>query len=400
MKNTLTKMLALILALFTLVSAFVACNGTEGETETEEETYDGTTDFDYISKDLSDYITLSPDAYKNNKVTLGTEFIVTDKDVQEHIDEERFENKVKANGGAQVTDQPIKLGDSAFIYYTGYLNGEKFEGGSNASDKYSYELSIGSGSFIPGFEEGLIGVIPNKTSKENPHSINLTFPEDYGSADLAGKAVVFEVWVEYTIQYTVPEFTDDYVKNTLKFDGTAEEYRATVKKGLQKAATTDAEIEAVAAMVSKLMEEATIHKYPEQSVAYWYGKYVEQYQYYMQMYAMYGYSFKSLDEFVPLYLSLKEGEDWKEKTTELAKEMVKSSLVYHAIAKQQNFSVTDEEFAARAKELAEYYSTEQKTYTADEIIKEIGEGQIRQNILFDEVENFLLDNCTIEYKDK
>jgi len=400
MKNTLTKIFALILALLTFVSVFSACNNEEPEDETEAETYDGTTDFDYISEDLSEYVTLSPDAYKNNKVTLGTEFLITDEIVQEQIDKERFDNKVKANGGAPVTDQPIKLGDSAFIYYTGYLDGKTFEGGSNASDKYSHELSIGSNSFIPGFEEGLIGVIPGQTSADNPVSLNLKFPADYGSADLAGKDVVFKVWVEYTIQYTIPEFNDDYVKTVLKYDGTAEEYRANAKKALQEIATANAEAEAVAAVVSKLMGEATIHKYPEQSVAYWYGKYVEQYEYYMQMYAMYGYSFKSLDEFVPLYLNLKEGEDWKEKTTELAKEMVKSSLVYHAIAKQQNFSVTDEEFAERAKELAEYYSTEQKTYTVEEIIKEIGEGQIRQNILFDEVEKFLLDNCTIEYKDK
>ncbi len=404
MIKTLKGAFALILALILCLSAFASCDNGEDSTETGSGSESGSeaeaVEFDYEAADLSRYITLSADTYKSNKVTLSEKYIVTDEMVQEYIDDERFKNKVKANSDTQVTDQPIKLGDSAFIYYTGYLDGVAFDGGSNASDKNSYELSIGSGSFIPGFEEGLIGLVPNTTSKEKPFDLKLTFPEDYHSADLAGKSVVFKVWVEYVIQYTIPDFTDDYVSNTLKFNGSAEEYRAEVKKGLQDSATSEAENEAVAAILNKLVSSATIHEYPEQSVNYWYEAYVGQFEYYMSYYSMYGYSFDGLDDFVPQYLGLKDGEDWKTVTVGYAKEMVESSLVYYTVARQQGLSVSDEEFAAEVKELAEYYSSESKTYTADDIIEQIGEQSIRQGIIFEKVEELWLKNCTIEYSDK
>ncbi len=405
MTNNIKRILAVTLSLLFLLSSLAACDTEEAgsengsEADTEAGTDSRIPDFDYESADLSQYISLDSSEYKNNTVTLSTDYIISDQTVQEYIDDERFKNKAKTDGDTQITDQAVRYGDSAFIYYTGYLDGVAFDGGSNASDKDPYELSIGSGSFIDGFEDGLIGVVPSETSKDAPYELPLTFPKDYHSAELAGKSVIFKVWIEYVIQYTVPEFDDNYVKNTLKFDGTAEEYRDEVKQELQAEATAKAEDEALSAIISKLMDDATIKGYPEQSVDYWYAAYVDQYEYYMQYYSMYGYKFNSLDEFVTTYLGLKEGEDWKEKTVEFAKEMVVNALVHHIIAEQQGMTVTDEEFTETVKELAEYYSSESKKYTPDEIVEQLGEQSIRQNILFEEVEEYLLDNCTIEYKD-
>ncbi len=407
MNKLLKKLILTICASAMLLSMLAACEAVENESESksenESENESGTEaplkDFDYQSANISDYITLSSSEYKNNTVTLSTKYIITDNDVEEYINADLFKKKTKTNGDAQVTDQPIKLGDSAFIYYTGYLDGEAFSGGSNADDKYSYELSIGSGSFIDGFEEGLIGIVPNETSKENPYDLNLTFPENYHSEDLAGKSVVFKVWVEYVIQYTIPELTDEFVKETLKFEGTAEQYTKNVKENLQKEATANAESEALSAILQKLTNAAKIHEYPEESVDYWYDAYIDQFEYYMQYYSMYGYKFDSFDEFVKTYLGLKEDEDWKKVTIGYAKEMVANSLIYYTIADQQNLTASKEEFDAEAKELAEYYSSENKKYTAEEIINEVGEASIKQNIIFEKVENYLMDNCTIEYKD-
>lgn len=403
MKRILEKIILMISASALLLSMLAGCQLVENESESESES--GTEsetierDFDYLSANISDYITLSPSAYLNNTVTLGTQYIITDEDVDEYINAQLFENKTKTNGDEHVTDQPIKLGDSAFIYYTGYLDGEKFEGGSNADSEKPHELSIGSGSFIPGFEDGLIGVVPNQTSKDSPFDLHVTFPESYHSADLAGKAVVFKVWVEYVVQYTIPQLTDDFVKETLKFDGNAEEYRENIKNDLQNDATEAAESEALSAILNKLIDAAEFHEYPEQSINYWYNAYVDQYEYYMQYYSMYGYKFDSLDDFVKIYLGLKDGEDWKEITRGYAKEIVENSLVYYAIADEQNFSASGEEFNAEAQRLAKYYSSSSKTYTADEIIETVGESAIKQNIIFEKVENFLKDNCTIEYED-
>lgn len=357
-------------------------------------------DFDYLNADLSKYISLSESEYQNNTITLSTQYLITDEMVQQYIDDERFTKRQKANGGELYTDRPIAYGDSAFIYYTGYINGEKFERGSNADDKYSYELVIGSGNFMPGFEDALIGVIPANTSKTNPYSFEVTFPENYADADLAGKKAVFEVWVEYIIQYTIPEFNDDYVAKILLYNGTAEEYRAAVRKNLEDASRGEAESAAIAAIVNKLIEKTTIHEYPAQSVNYWYARYLDQFDYYMQYYAYYyGYSFGSLENFIKTYLGLEEGADVQEAVSSLAQSVVKNNLIYYLIAEQQGLSVSEDEYKEGVKALAEYYSDETTTYTEDAIVKEIGESQIKQNILFDKVEDYLLEHCTIEYKD-
>ena len=401
MTKTLKQICSLAAAICLLVSAFTACDN-QTENESESETESGTdaklTDFAYESADLSKYITLSESEYFNNKVTLGTDYIVSDEMLDEHIADLLFENKTKTNGDTQIVDQPIKLGDSAFIYYTGYLNGKAFAGGSNADDKKPRELSIGSGSFIPGFEDGLIGVIPNQTSKDSPFDLNVTFPENYNSAELAGKAVVFKVWIEYTVQYTIPELTDDFVKETLKFDGTASDYKSHVKEQLQAELTAKAENEALNAVLNKLMENSEVIEYPKQSVDYYYQSYIDYYEYYMQLYSMYGYKFDSLEEFLVTMVGL-DKDNWQEQVTDLAKNAVQNSLICYSIAKNQNITVTDEEFNAYVETLIKNNSSESKQYTADEIIEMYGRQQINETLLFDKVNEFLLDNCTIEYKD-
>ena len=318
--------------------------------------------------------------------------------VDEYIDSLRFEKKTKTNGDTQVTDQAIKLGDSAFIYYTGYLNGTAFSGGSNASDAKPYELSIGSGSFIPGFEEGLIGIIPSETSKEEPFDLHVTFPENYQSADLAGKAVIFEVWVVYTVQYTIPELTDDFVKTTLQYNGTVAQYRAYIDSAMREEAKAAAEEAALDKVVEKLLKDSTVKKYPEQAIAYCIKSYKEQIQQYVDYYAMYGYQV-TFEEMALQLLGLKKGDDWEDALRKMAEEDVKATLLYFAIARDNGITATDEDVQKKAVELAEYYSSDTKTYPAEEIIKEMGVDNIKQGIIFDAVAKLLTENCTIEYKD-
>ncbi len=418
MKKSHLKALVIILAvlLAAAVTALVIFLVTQNKGEDPDDDVEVTEDFDFLSADLSKYITLSESDYQSNSITLGTKYLVNDETVQKYIDDERFANRQKqevdGRYGELYTDKPVRYADTAAIRYIGYIDGEKFEGGSNVDDKYSYELIIGSGSFIPGFEDALIGVIPKNTSKETPHTINVTFPQDYSHVDLAGKAAVFEVWIEYTIMYYVPEYNDDYVAKILKRNETAEEYREVVRQNLEEASKDEAEAQAVSAIMSKLIEKATVIEYPEQSVKYWYKQTLDQFDYYMQYYSSYGYTFKSLDEFIIAYMGLEEGADVTEAVTTLAKETVRNNLICYTIAKQQNISVSDEEYNEGVKALAayyseyytdyytEYYGYEYKVeYTEADIIKEVGEAQIRKNLLFDKVEDYLLKHCTIEYKD-
>ena len=398
-KRILITLLALILS----ASALVACDTEEGK-ETDTSTEAGTEaprleDFDYSGINASDYVSVPKKEYENSKVTLGTKYIISDETVNKTIEDSLFDKKFKTNGDTQVTDQPIKLGDSAFIYYTGYLDGKPFDRGSNANDEKPHELSIGSGSFIPGFEEGLIGIIPANTSKEAPFDLHVTFADNYSDANLAGKAVVFKVWVVYTIQYTIPTLTDEYVKETLKFDGTADEYVASVKKSMQDEATASAHNEALNAIMSNLVEKSEFKKLPEESLNFWYQNYLSQIQQYVDMYKMYGMEV-TLDQMACQMLGLKEGSDWQTPLTDMAKNVVKSILVYYGIAKNEDITVTDAEYVEKLKELAAYYSNAQKTYTPEEIEKEIGKPTITQNILMEKVDKLVIEYCTIEYKDK
>ncbi len=401
-------MLLILLALVLSISALVACNTKKGneqasESGTEASTESGTTatgtDFDYSSINISDYVTVSREDYLDSRVTLSTQYIITDKAVDEYIDGQRFDDKTKTNGDTKVTDQPIKLGDSAFIYYTGYLDGVAFSGGSNATDSKPYELSIGSGSFIPGFEEGLIGIIPNTTSKDAPYDLHVTFPENYNSADLAGKAVVFKVWIEYVVQYTIPELTDDYVKNTIKYDGNVAEFKAYIKDELQTSASSEAHSEAIGLIVSSLLENSTFHKYPQESITYWYNTYVSQIQQYVDMYTAYGMQV-TFEDMALQMLGLSAGSDWSSALRTMATEVVENILVYYAIAEYEGITVTNDDVLKEAENIAKQYSTEQKTYTAEEVISLMTEKTIRQNVLMQKVDDFLLEECTIEYKDE
>ncbi len=415
MKNKLKSLFVLTLSLILLCSALAACgseNGKDGESSSDEqstlaqlapesesskdgedETDAALEDFDYANADLSKYITLPENAHKNNTVTLSSSYIISDDEVDAQIADSLFQNKQKTNGDTHVTDQPIKLGDSAFIYYTGYLDGVAFSGGSNASDEKPYELSIGSGSFIPGFEEGLIGVVPNETSKDSPFDLHVTFPENYGAADLAGKSVIFKVTVEYTVQYTIPKFNDDYVKNILMEDMSAEQYRNDLKYAKVKN-------EALSAIVSKLREDAEILEYPEQSVDYYYDLYIQQYEYYMWYYSMYGYSFESLDDFVPVYIGLGEGEDWREVTRGFAKDVVANTLIYYLVAERESISVSSDEVNEYAENIAQSNTANGQAMTAEDVIEQYGEGVLRQDLLLGKIDEYLVDNCTVEYKDE
>ncbi len=384
-----------------LISLLTACDTAENETESSSEssTEEKLQDFDYASADLSSYITLSPSECFNNTVTLSTEYIISDEAVDEYISDELFKYKTKTDGDTHIVDQPIKLGDSAFIYYTGYLADVPFEGGSNADDEKPYELSIGSGSFIDGFESGLIGVVPNETSKEEPFDLHVTFPENYSSKDLAGKAVVFKVWIEYTVSYTIPEFTDGFVKDSIGFDGTAEEYKAYIRDCLQAELTTEAEDEALSALLNKLLEVSEVIEYPQQSLDYYYQSYLDYFESERQYYAMFGYNFDTLKEFLVSVYGF-DMDNWEQEVQDLAKNSVHNSLLVYSIAEANNITVSDEEFNDYVKIIIEESSSETQTYTADEIISMYGRQQITEVLLSDKVNEFLMDNCTIEYKDE
>lgn len=167
-------------------------------------------DFDYSSVfddngyltgiTASDYITVPDDL----GLTLSDEAnTVTDDDVTSYINENILPNFTTTN---QVTDRAAADGDSVNIDFVGSVDGEEFDGGS----AQGYDLTLGSGSFIDGFEDQIVGHMPGET-----FDVNVTFPEDYQATELAGKAAVFSTTLNYISESTTPELTDDFVKENL-----------------------------------------------------------------------------------------------------------------------------------------------------------------------------------------
>lgn len=249
------------------------------------------------------------------------------------------------------TDESLKIqsGDIVDIGYVGSVDGVEFDGG--AAD--SYDLEIGSGSFIPGFEDALIG-----HDNMSSFDINVTFPEDYGSADLAGKDAVFAITVN-GIKVT-PEFTDEFVAENLSDEASSvAEYRANIREENEKVNIKDW-------IEEYLSENSTVKSYPSKYLRIRKG--VQRYDD-EQMYAMMNQMYQQYYGYTP-YNSFYEAqevsneEEYLAALNESAKEQVKLDLLYQAIVEKEG-AVVDaayyKDFLVRDGQDAESYESSVET---------------------------------------
>ncbi len=190
-------------------------------------------EFSQIKKGEGFTITITVECYPEIEVKdyKGVEI----EQVSAEVTDEDVENEIKSmarrNSRMITVDRPAKDGDMVLIDYEGWIGDEQFEGGTAERQP----LKLGSGTFIPGFEEQLIGV-----STGEDKDVTVTFPEDYHSKDLAGKEAVFKCKVHEIKEEELPEIDDDFVKDVSEFD-TLDELRADTKEKLEKAAEARAE---------------------------------------------------------------------------------------------------------------------------------------------------------------
>jgi trigger factor len=236
------KLLAILLAAIMCATVFTACtpsnnqeNGSESESTSDDSQKDPPTEdkkpverFDYFNNDVSQFISINVSDYKGTTVTIDKMFEATDEGVMAYID--MLCNEYKVLSSEKITDRPVKKGDVVMLYYEGYKDGVAFQGGSNMNDTKPYQLEIGSGAFIPGFEDALIGIVPSETGRDNLVDLNLTFPKDYHSAELAGKDVVFKVYIEYISEYVPAEYNEDFITKTLKYETKDSDIKASFEK--------------------------------------------------------------------------------------------------------------------------------------------------------------------------
>ncbi len=394
-------------------------NETVSETvsETAEEATEASTEpvtaaprYDYMNAEVASDVTIDKSGYTNMELKLPASLQITDEAVMDYIESIRFQYRTADNGTVQMKDQPMKWGDDAYIYYKGVLNGEEFDGGSNWNDTNPYTLGLGSGAFIPGFEEGLVGVIPANATKDSPAEIHVTFPENY-TEELAGKDVVFYVAVEYAVQYSLPEYNRDFVENTLKYEGQKDfyagdaayldEFEDYVREYLEKDIAEDLEYAKIDALWNYLTEVAVCKNHPQMELDYYYNAYLDEIEYYYDYYKSYGgasftETYPTFDDFARSYVGVEKDGDWKAELLTISTNMVSKDMIGHAIAEMEGMeSVTDEEYKAEIQYWVDYY---QGYMTEEEIVANMGEATIRETAFAEKIQKWLLEQVNFTYE--
>ena len=315
------------------------------EDQTEAKSQEKALDFK-----VGDYVKLGE--YKGLEVTYPAVAEVTDEDVQTSIEEQLQDNSELKETEA---DYAAKDGDTVNIDYTGTVDGEEFEGGSDTE----VDLELGAEEFLPEFEENLDGKKAGETVV-----FTLKFPEDYDE-ELGGKEAEFTVKVNSVSQLIMPEYNEDFVKEVSDCK-TIEEFEASVRKDLEESAKEDSEMEAEENGLRLAIENAEINGYPQELYDFFYDDTVSGYQSYAEMMGM------EYEEFMESFM----GEDELE---EIIMEQVNDYLVCRAILEQEGIAVTDKDYATEAEKMAkenEYESLEEyesdygKTYIMTQIVRE------------------------------
>lgn len=314
------------------------------------------------------------------EVTLGTykgvkvakaEVEVSDEEVDAEVNKERESNARTIT----VEDRAVQDGDMTVIDFEGFVDGVAFEGGKGEN----YPLTIGSGAFIPGFEEALIGAqIGVETD------VNVTFPEDYQAEELAGKAAVFKCTVKEIKVKELPELDDEFASEVSEFE-TLAEYKEDVKKKLAEKKETEAKnakeeavIDAIIAEASMEIPDAMVETQQRQMIEDFsqriqsQGLTMEQYMQYTGMTAS-----KLLDQAKPQALK-----------------RIQSRLVLEAVAAAEGITASEEEFEAEAAKMAEAYKMEADK--VKELLGENGKKQVMEDICVNKAVAFAVENAEEE----
>lgn len=321
---------------------------------------------DYV---VTDYITLGN--YKGIEYTIQ-KLEVTDEDVEDAINEELEANSEEK----EVTDRTVvENGDIVNIDYEGLKDGVAFEGGTAAGQ----DLVIGSGSFIPGFEEGLIGATVGQKI-----DLDITFPEVYNqSPELAGQPVVFKVTVNGIKEVIVPELTEDYVKDVLGFDS-IKAYKDEVRKELQDANEATMDNERVENIFQQIVEASEVSSYPKTLIDFYKA---ELKNYYIQYASYFGMDYAAF-----LEASGVTEEEFDADAVSYAESMAKQELVLNAIKEVEKLTITDEEYKTGLDKIAADYGYA----TTEEFLAIAEEDQVRESLLWQKV----LDLVVAEAKEK
>ncbi|MCI6715645.1 MAG: trigger factor [Lachnospiraceae bacterium] len=291
--------------------------------------------------------------YKGVKVD-KIDTTVTDEEVDAEINKER-ENNAR---NITVEDRPVKDGDMTTLDFEGFVDGVAFEGGKGEN----YPLTIGSGAFIPGFEEQLVGAEIGKEVE-----VKVTFPEDYQAENLKGKDAVFKCTIKEIKEKQLPELDDEFASEVSEFE-TLAEYKEDIKKNLTEKKEKDAKNAKEDAAIQAAVEASEM-EIPEAMLETQQRQMVDEFA---QRITMQGLSMEQYFQFT--------GTNYQQMVEQVkpqAEERIKSRLVLEAIAKAENIEVTEEDYEKELETMADVYQME-----LDKVKELMGERE-KKNIMQD-----------------
>ena len=311
---------------------------------------------------LGEYKGLSVDKVSNR---------VTAKEIDAKLEEEQKKNARTV----VLEDRAVQDGDEVVLDFEGFVDGVAFEGGKGEN----YPLTIGSGSFIPGFEEQLIGA-----EAEKEVEVNVTFPEEYHSEDLAGKAAVFKCTVHEIKAKELPELDDEFAAEVSEFD-TLDAYKADIKAKIKEQKIADGNRKKEDQVVEKAVANATM-EIPEAMIDTQVNQMAQDFA---QRIQQQGLSMERYFQFTGM-----TAESMMEELRPQAVKRIETRLVLEAIAKAENIEITDERIDEELAKMAEAYKMEVEKLK--EFMGENEKEQMKMDLAVQDAVTFLVDNAVEE----
>ena len=296
---------------------------------------------------------------------------VTAKEVDAKLEEEQKKNARTIT----VEDRPVQDGDEVVLDFEGFVNGVAFAGGKGEN----YPLTIGSGSFIPGFEEQLIGV-----EAEKEVEVNVTFPTEYHAEDLAGKEAVFKCTVHEIKVKELPELDDEFAAEVSEFD-TLDAYKADIKAKIKEEKASEGKRKKEDQAVEKGVANATM-EIPEAMIDTQVQQMIQEFSQRMQSQ---GLTMEQYFQFTGMTAA-----KMREEMRPQAVKRIETRLVLEAIAKAEKIEITDEKVEEEIAKMAEMYGMEVEKLK--EYMGEDEKEQMKADMAVQEAVTFLVDNAVEE----
>lgn len=312
------------------------------------------------------------------EVTLGdykgielkkVEYNVTDKDV-EHELEHIAEHNARL---VAVEDRPVEKGDTVVIDFEGFVDGKAFEGGKAEN----HELEIGSGKFIPGFEDQIVGM-----KIDENRDIKVTFPEEYPAKELEGKEATFKIKLHEIKKKELPEINDEFAKDASEFD-TLEDWKKSIREKQEKANESKAKFEMEDAAIETVCKNAKVD-IPSGMIETQLDNMEK------DISSRLNYQGMNLDQYLQMIGKTKK--EFRDENKEQAEKQVKTSLVLEAIMKDAKVEVTEEEIDAKIKEMAEMYGQKEEEVKQNPELRKYVEESLKS----EKTIHYIVDNAKIK----